>query len=93
VTHTKLLLDIDDPSAELDPILQALAWTHNLDFQYISDSGGAPKYTRKVPEEVLRDYLTKVVEYLLKAVAPFSEAFRRSVPVDIVVTVPAVSLP
>ena len=47
-------------------------------------------YPRGGPEEIVTDYLTKVFDYLLKALAPFSEAFRRETAVDIVATVPAV---
>lgn len=89
MVHTKLQLDVDDPSAELDLILQALDGMHDLDFQYIID-GGAEKYTRKGPEEIVKDYLTKVFDYLLKAVTPFTEGFRKTIPVDIVATIPAV---
>jgi hypothetical protein len=93
MVHTKLQLDVDDPSVELDLILQALDGMQNLHFQYIIDSGGAPKYPRKGPEEIVTDYLTKVFDYLLKAVQHFTEAFREATPVDIIATVPAVCFP
>jgi hypothetical protein len=88
MVHTKLQLDVDGTSAEQDLILQA----HNLNFQYIIDHGG-DKFPRKAPEEIVRDYLTKVFDYLLKAVEPFTEALRKTIPVDIVATVPAVGIP
>jgi hypothetical protein len=62
---------------------------HNLSLDYIIHVG-ADKYPRGGPEEIVTDYLTKVFDYLLKALAPFSEAFRRETAVDIVATVPAV---
>jgi hypothetical protein len=92
MVHTKLQLDVDDTSAELDLILQMLDGVHDLNMQYIID-GGADKYPRKAPEVIVKDYLTKVFDYLLKAVAPFSAELRKAIPVDIVATVPAVSLP
>ena len=90
MVHTKLQLDVDDVSAELDLILQALDGMHNLDFRYIRDAGSAPKYPRKGPEEIVEDYLTRVFDYLLQAVGSFTQELRDRIPVDIVVTVPAV---
>ncbi len=90
MVHTKLQLDVDDTAAELNLILQALDGMHNLNFQYIKESGGAPKYTRKGPEQIVEDYLTKVFNYLLQAVESFTEELRSSIPVDIVATIPAV---
>jgi hypothetical protein len=91
MVHTKLQIDVDKTSAELDLILQALDGMHDLNFQYIIDAG-AEKYTRKGPEEIVSNYMMKMFDYLLKAVAPFTEALRKTIPVDIVATVPAVSL-
>ncbi len=93
MVHTKLQLDVDDPSFELDLILQDLEVMHNLDFQYIIDSSGAPRYPRKGPEEIVTDYLTKVLDRLLLTLAPFMEAFGEITPVDIVATVPVVCPP
>jgi hypothetical protein len=90
MVHTKLQLDVDDAAAELDLILQMLDGIHNLSYRYIEDSAGKPKYPRKGPEEIVTDYLTKVFEYLLKAVEAFSEELRSRIPVDIVATIPAV---
>jgi hypothetical protein len=92
MVHTKLQLDVDGTSAELDLILQALDGMHNLNFQYIIDHGG-DKFPRKTPEEIVKDYLTKVFDYLFKAVEQFPEALRKTIPVDIVATVPAVGIP
>ncbi|KAE9364684.1 hypothetical protein N431DRAFT_110243 [Stipitochalara longipes BDJ] len=86
MVHTKLQLDVEDTSEELDLILQALDGMHNLDFRYIVESKGAPRYTSKGPEEIVTDYLNRVFEYLLEAV--FQPAGLRTLPVEIVVTVP-----
>ena len=91
MVHTKLQLDVDDTSAELDLVLQALDGMQNLNVNYIIESRGAPKYTPKGPEDIVQDYLTKVFDYLLKTMAPFTEALRKTIPVDIVATIPAVS--
>jgi hypothetical protein len=88
--HTKIQLDVRDTLEELDSILQALDGMKNLHFQYIKNTGGLPQYTWKGPKEIVEDYLTKVFDYLLEAVSDFSEELRARIPVDIVVTVPAV---
>jgi hypothetical protein len=90
MVHTKLQLDVEDAAAELDLILQMLDGIQNLSYRYITDSGGKPKYPRKGPEEIVADYLTKVFEFLLKAVAELTEDLRSRIPVDIVATIPAV---
>jgi molecular chaperone DnaK (HSP70) len=91
MVHTKLQLDVADTSSELDLILEGLDGMHNLDFQYIENSGGTPKYTHKGPEEIVEDYLTKVYDFLLVAVRNFTESLIIEIPVDIVATIPAVS--
>lgn len=91
MVHTKLSLDVVDIATELDMILQALDGMQNLDFAYIRDTSGAPKYPRKSPEKIVEDYLTNVFQYLLKAVANFTQVLREQIPVDIVATIPAVS--
>lgn len=93
MVHTKLQLDVSEPTAELDLILQALDGMHNLDFGYIKSTSGTPIYTNKAPEEIVEDYLTKVLEYVLKAVEGWTEGYRRVTPVDIVATIPAVCSP
>lgn len=90
--NTKLQLDVDDTSTELEQILEALDGMHNLDFRYIKSAEGRPKYTSKGPEEIVGDYLEKVFFYLLEAISFFTEEFRRRIPVDIVVTMPVVSI-
>jgi hypothetical protein len=95
MVHTKLQLDVDDTSTELDLILQELEGMHNLSFQYIEEAEGRPKFTRKGPEEIVEDYLCKVFDYLLEMhdrFAVFAEELRNTIPVDIVVTIPAVRL-
>jgi hypothetical protein len=90
MVHTKLRLDVDNTSEELDQILEALEGMHNLNFQYIRNLAGLPKFTRKEPEEIVADYLEKVFGRLLEAISSFTPEWRAQTPVDIVATIPAV---
>jgi hypothetical protein len=92
MVHTKLQLDVDDTSSELDLVLQALDGMHNLNFQYITGSESAPRYTWKSPEEIVEDYFVKVFDYLLGNLEYLTEELRQRIPVDIVATIPAVRL-
>lgn len=91
MVHTKLQLDVDDTSTELDQILESLEGMQDLNFQYIKNTEGSPRYTRRGPEEIVADYLERVFEYLVTAVSKFTEEWRTQAPVDIVATIPAVS--
>ncbi|KAF4627180.1 hypothetical protein G7Y89_g10974 [Cudoniella acicularis] len=89
MVHTKLQLDVDDTSTELDLILQELDGMRNLDFRYIALSRGEARYTRKGPEQIVEDYLTDVFDRLLETAPAFDEEFKNEAPVDIIVTIPA----
>lgn len=91
MVNTKLELDIQDNKLdELELILQVLDGTSNLGFDHVKASKGLPEYTWKTPEDIVKDYLTQVFEYLNQAVADFGSDLRAQIPVDIVVTVPVV---
>lgn len=90
--HTKLQLEVYHTTAELGFISNALDLLGNINFQYIKDSGNAPNYLDKEPEQIIQDYLTKVVEHLFQDVRYFTPALIALMPVDIVATVPAVSI-
>jgi hypothetical protein len=90
MVHTKLRLDIDDTSAELDQILETLEGIDNLNFQYVRNLEGLPKFTRKGPEEIVADYLEKVFGRFIEAISSFTPEWRARTPVDIVATIPAV---
>ena len=62
---------------------------HNLHFQYVKAAGSLPSYTHKGPEEIVENYLTKVFDCVIEAV-DLPEELRARIPVDIVVTIPAV---
>ncbi|KAH0556728.1 hypothetical protein GP486_005483 [Trichoglossum hirsutum] len=89
MVHTKLQLEVSSPSEELDLILQALEGMHDLDSDRIRDAGPLPAYTWKGPEAIVEDYLTRMLESLLRVERGFSKQMRRHMPVDIVVTIPA----
>jgi len=91
MVNTKLELDVQDNKLdELELILQLLHGTKNLGFEHVKASKGYPAYTWKTPENIVTDYLTKVFQYLNKALSNFGSTLRGQIPVDIVITVPVV---
>jgi len=89
--NTKLELDIQESkSEELDLILQALDGMNNLCFEHVKASNGYPEYSWKRPGDIVTDYLTKIFQHLSLTLTYFSPNFRAQIPVDIVITVPAV---
>ncbi|OAG36308.1 hypothetical protein AYO21_09473 [Fonsecaea monophora] len=88
VVHTKLELDLQDVSGELDLMLHALDGMCDFSFQHIKGAGAEHAFSDKSAERVVTDYLTRVFEHLLAAIANFSFSIRIRVPVDLVVTVP-----
>jgi hypothetical protein len=92
MVNTKLELGLHGVSEELDIILHTLEGMNDLGFGYIQSAVGSPAFPWQGPEEIVTDYLEKVIEYLLETINEFSEELRAQVPVDIVVTVPPVGL-
>ena len=92
MVHTKLELDVRGTSEELDLALDALNGMHNLRFQNIQAAGSLPHYTWKRPEKIAQDYLTKVYEAFAEYTR-LDEELRARIPVDIVITIPAVCDP
>jgi hypothetical protein len=90
--HTKLELDVQNVAGELDLMIRALDGMKNFSFQYLRRAGVLPAYTDKSAEQVVTQYLSKVFEYLSRAIEKFSKVLRDQVPVDIVVTVPTVRM-
>lgn len=95
--HTKLELDVDDVSEELDFILQALDGMKDLNFKDIIKPGGLPAYTDKSSEEIVTDYLEKIVERVLEEMLKsprfnFSKELLDRISTDIVITIPTVEL-
>jgi hypothetical protein len=94
IVDTKLELELQDSSGELDLILKALDGMHNLQFQYIRGYRGFPPYPCKRPERIVGDFLAKVFDSFLEEMTKlgFTSELRDRLPVDIVVTSPAVCL-
>lgn len=88
--HMKLRLDPQDVSDEIHFLLQLLDGTRDLTFENIKDSKGMPDYTDRSPEEVVTDYLSNVADHVLQTVGRFTDQFRRTIPVDLVITIPVV---
>jgi hypothetical protein len=91
MVNTKLELDVQENKIdELELLLQVLDGTKNLGFDHVKKSKGYPDYTWKDPEEIVKDYMTQVFEYLNQALAVFGPDLKAQLPVDIVITVPVV---
>lgn len=98
MVNTKLELDVQNSKMdELESLLHALQGMKNLTFRNVEQSGGVASYTAKNPEAIITFYLTKVFkafsEFLDKEYKiEVSNEMRSNMPVDLVITVPAVSL-
>lgn len=92
MVHTKLELDVqDNKSDELDIILHNLDGMGNLDFAFIKDSKGKPSFSSKRPDDIIKDYLEKIFERVMRFLEQdlhIEESDRNRMPVDIVFTVP-----
>lgn len=92
MVNTKLELDVQGTrSEELDLIIQVLDGMKGLSFEHIKQSKSMPEYTWKTPEDVVTDYLTKAFEAFWEATEYMTE-MRSIAPIDIVITIPVVSL-
>jgi hypothetical protein len=96
MVHTKLELDVGEVHDELDLLLQTLDGMENLSFRHLKateTAGGRPAYTQKSSEEIVTDYLSKILQCIVPQIdAKITAELRRIIPTDIVVTVPTVSL-
>lgn len=89
---TKLELDVQDTRLEeLDLIIQVLDGMRDLNFQHIKNSKSMPEYTWKTPEDIVTDYLKKVFQPFWEA-TDYWNTHRAKAQVDIVITIPVVSL-
>jgi hypothetical protein len=89
---TKLELDEQERLDELDLILKALEGMKYMDPNHIQEAHRFPSHPAKDPVDIVADYLTRVREYVRDHPHPgFHQAFFDVTPVDLVVTVPAVS--
>lgn len=91
---TKLELDQQERTYELGHILDVLCDTNNLDFEYIRHA--SDKHDQRQPfydpVDVIANYLARVRETLWAALlSQFGSVMLMTIPIDLVVTVPAVS--
>ena len=89
---TKLELDQQERPDELELILKAIDRMGNLDPDRIPEADGFSSYAAKDPVDIVAEYLTQVREYVRDhPPVDFHPSFLSTVPIDLVVTVPAVS--
>lgn len=94
LTLTKLQLEHQERLEELKNVLKAVRGMELLDLSRVDQSNGLALSYSKDPEDIVVDYLTGIREHLV----PFIQnlipaAWLTSVPIDLIVTVPAVSTP
>jgi hypothetical protein len=92
MVNTKLSLDVEDVSKELESIIDALDGMNNLNFTHIFDRAIAyPAYSYKNAEQIVTDYLHLLFNHLLYSSAVFRNRGMEEIPVDVVITIPAVN--
>jgi hypothetical protein len=89
---TKLELDQQERPEELKLILRALEGMKHMDPDHVQEAHRFSSHPAKDPVDIVADYLTRVREYA-RDHPPFGfhQAIFAVTPVDLVVTVPAVS--
>lgn len=87
---TKLELDEQKRGDELKMLLELLTGIGNLDLTRFADRGGPPAYPGKDPVDIVADYLSHVKGQLIKNLEKTYEGVYLSMPIDLVITVPAV---
>lgn len=89
---TKLELEQQERPDELRMILDALDGMRNLSFEDTIQREELPSYPGKDPVDIVADYLTYIREHLVEELLQtYGAEFLSSLPVDLVVSVPAVS--
>ncbi|KAF2095053.1 actin-like ATPase domain-containing protein [Rhizodiscina lignyota] len=93
VAFTKLEFEPQDRVEELKSILSALKGMMNLKFAELRKApGGFPKYPARTAVEIATNFLMKIREYVtdeLDRDNSRNETVRQTVPIDLVVTIPA----
>jgi hypothetical protein len=89
---TKLELEQQERPDELRMILDALNGMRNLNFEDTMQRKELPSYPGKDPVDIVADYLTYIREHLVQELLQtYGAEYLSSLPVDLVVSVPAVS--
>ena len=88
---TKLELDERKKGEELLKLLSLLTGIGNIDINRLTGDSGLPAYPGKDPVDIIADYLRYVKEHLLTNLhRSWPESMLRTLPIDLVITVPAV---
>jgi hypothetical protein len=91
MVNTKLELDVhEDKLDELELIIYALDGMRDLSFDNIKNTRGGPAFTWKSPELIVLDFFLRL---FAEIETKFPSAALQSLPVDIVITTPVVSIP
>lgn len=96
--NTKFELEDQNRQDELELTLKVLEGIQSLDWTHIKGAGCCPQYTWKTPVHIISDYLAHIYRSIDRFISSpdmfFSAPFFHEVkvPVDLVVTVPAVRM-
>jgi molecular chaperone DnaK (HSP70) len=88
MVQTKLALDVQDVSQELEWLVDNLDGMKNLETSHITKSMASPEYTYMSSEDVVTDYLSRVVEHVLDNERNLTRKQLEKFALDIVITVP-----
>jgi hypothetical protein len=91
---TKLQLEQQGRIVELKSILNALTALKGVYISGIDQNNGLARAYSKEPEQVVAEYLRGVREWLVETLPQYydSAAWLSTIPIDLVVTVPSVSI-
>lgn len=91
---TKLELEHDEPKTELGKLLDAVRQIEVLSVGQIDQNNGLALSYTKSAEDIVKDYLVGIREQLFKDLrSVYPAAYLSSIPIDLVITVPAVCIP
>jgi hypothetical protein len=90
MVQTKLALDVQDVSQELEWLVENLAGMKDLNTHFITNSQASPDYTYLSAEDVVADYLGRVIEHVLDNEKGLVRKQLEQFAVDVVITVPTV---
>ncbi len=89
---TKLQLEYQDRLEELKRVLEAVQGMRSLDISKIDQSNGLALSYSKDPEAIVADYLTGIREWFMEYLRSiYDTTYLELTPIDLVITVPAVS--
>lgn len=93
MVRTKFELDVQENRlGELELITKVLKGTDNLSFGNVKALKSHPSYTWKQSEDIVTEYLAKLIQYLENDLYTYNESFPSNMSIDIVITVPLVGI-